>query len=447
MPRLVMVLCLLAGASGACAAVDAKCGSGSPRSRRPVAISVVRWEPPLEVAKGRAHAGPWRMNESNFDYVDDATVALAANGDMAVAWADNTRKDVFLQMYAADGSRELPVATNVSNSPQIFSWLPRLVIHDNQVWVLWQEVVFSGGSHGGEIFFARSENRGASFSAPLNISRSVGGDGKGRLTRQIWDNGSLDIVRDAAGVLLIAWTEYDGALWFSSSSDDGRSFAAPLRVGGSDEAPARAPSLAGTVAQELYLVWASGETAKSLLLLAISRDGGKTFDAPRAVVRSDGHVDAPKIARDSRGVVHLAYGERPNDIAPSRIRYLRLRNAAQDVEEPRTLSRQAGGLGASFPSLSLASPGQIAVAWLHHASASAPPLGLELSVSSDDGGSFSPPQLVPETGDAALGVVGSRQGKLMRLLSANASGTLAVANSTFREGASSRIRVVRGHLR
>jgi hypothetical protein len=387
------------------------------------------------------------MNESNFDYVDDATVALAANGDMAVAWADNTRKDVFLQMYAADGSRPLPVATNVSNSPQIFSWLPRVVTHDNQVFVLWQEIVFSGGSHGGEIFFARSENRGASFSAPLNISRSVGGDGKGRLTREAWDNGSLDIVRDAAGVLLIAWTEYDGALWFSSSSDDGQSFAAPLRVGGTDEAPARGPSLAGTAAQELFLVWASGETAKSVLLLAMSRDGGKTFEAPRAVVRSGGHVDAPKIARDAAGVIHLAYGERPNATAASRIRYVRLRNAARDIEEPRTLSRQAGGLGASFPSLSLAASGQLAVAWLHHASASAPPLALELSVSSDGGGSFSPPELVPETGDRALAVIGSRQGKLMRLLSANATGTLAVANSTFREGMSSRVRVVRGHLR
>jgi hypothetical protein len=387
------------------------------------------------------------MNESDFDYVDDATVAIAADGAMAVAWADNASKDVLFQSYAADGSRELSVATNVSRSPEVFSWLPRVVVSKNQVFALWQEIVFSGGSHGGEVFFARSEDRGVTFSTPLNLSRSVGGDGKGRLTRQHWDNGSLDVIRDEAGVLLIAWTEYDGALWFSSSSDDGQSFRSPLRVGGSDEMPARGPALAGAAGQELYLVWASGETAKGVLLLARSRDGGRTFDAPRAVVRSAGHVDAPKIARDASGVVHLAYGERSNQAAASHIRYLRLRNAAQDIEAPRTLSTHAGALGASFPSLSLAASGQLAVVWLRHASASALPLGLELSASTDAGGSFSPPEPVPGTGDPARGVNGSRQGKLMRLLSANAAGTLAVASSTFREGVSSRIGVVRGQLR
>jgi hypothetical protein len=40
------------------------------------------------------------------------------------------------------------------------------------VYVLWQEIVFSGGSHGGEIFFARSRDGGQTWSAPAIVPDS-----------------------------------------------------------------------------------------------------------------------------------------------------------------------------------------------------------------------------------------------------------------------------------
>jgi hypothetical protein len=407
----------------------------------------VRWIEPLEVAQGRAHAGPWQMNESVFDYVDDATVALSDAGEIAVAWADNARKDVFFQMYGADGVARLAEPTNVSQTPRVFSWLPRVVVDEGRVFALWQEIVFSGGSHGGDIYFSRSADAGRSFSAPLNLSSSIGGDGKGRLSREHWDNGSLDLARDAAGPLLAAWTEYDGALWFSRSKDEGASFTRPLRVGGSEDLPARGPSLARAPGHPLHVVWASGERGSATLLLATSRDDGNTFDAPRPVVHSRGKVDAPKIAADRRGVLHLVYAERMDQGAASRIRYLRLTDSAASHEAPRTISRTTGEVGATFPSLSLAAPNQVVAVWLHQASASAPLLGIEMAVSRDAGAHFLPPELVPGTGDPSLGTTGSRQGKLMRLLAATQAGALAVASSSFRDSQSSRIRVLRGHVR
>jgi hypothetical protein len=379
--------------------------------------------------------------------VDDATVALSDSGALGVAWVDNSRKDVFFQMYGAQGSPQLKTPTNVSRTPQVFSWLPRLVLSENQVFALWQEIVFSGGSHGGDIFFSRSADGGGSFSEPLNLSRSRGGDGKGRLTRQHWDNGSLDLIRDSAAALLVAWTEYDGALWLTRSTDDGHSFSAPLHVGGSDQLPARGPALARARDQELYVVWASGDGGAATLLLAASRDGGQTFESPRSVVSSNGQVDAPKLAADARGVLHLVYGERLGDDDRSRIRYMRLSDGAQNVEAPRTISAPVPEWGASFPSLGLATSGRVVVAWLRQASASAPPVGIELTLARDGSERFSPPELVPGTSDPALGVIGSRQGKLMRLLAVNAAGALALASSSFRDGHSSRIRVMRGQLR
>jgi len=42
------------------------------------------WTEPIEVARGPAHQGPWRMNDSEFHYVDDPTVAVADDGAIAV---------------------------------------------------------------------------------------------------------------------------------------------------------------------------------------------------------------------------------------------------------------------------------------------------------------------------------------------------------------------------
>ncbi|HYJ11444.1 MAG TPA: hypothetical protein VEX18_20625, partial [Polyangiaceae bacterium] len=73
------LLSLLACLSAACAASDG-CGSGSRRAHELPSASSVRWLEPLEVVQGRAYAGPWQMNDSVFDYVDDGAVALSDAG-------------------------------------------------------------------------------------------------------------------------------------------------------------------------------------------------------------------------------------------------------------------------------------------------------------------------------------------------------------------------------
>src|SRR5688500_4170293 len=158
-----------------------------------LALAMLVWHGSTEVAAGRGAIGRWHMTESRWDYVDDATVAIDEGGGIAVAWADQGQKDVFFRKYSAQG-KPLGEAVNVSRSPKIFSWLPRLALDaGGHIFVLWQEIIFSGGSHGGEILFARSEDGGKTFSAPLNLSNSRAGDGKGRITAEVWHNGSLDL--------------------------------------------------------------------------------------------------------------------------------------------------------------------------------------------------------------------------------------------------------------
>ena len=403
----------------------------------------VTWRAPVEVAAGGGYRGPWRMNRSVYDYVDDPTVAFDETGELAVAWVDQEAKDIFFRRYASDGTAHAGAPVNVSRTPGVFSWLPRLRTAEGgrAVYTLWQEIVFSGGSHGGEVFFARSTDGGESFDSPINLSNSRAGDGKGRLTEQYWHNGSLDLAVAASGTIYAAWTEYDGRLWFSRSSDGGKSFSSPLRVSGSDAAPARGPSLAvedGVV----YLAWTVGEDAAADIHIATSPDGGRRFAAPRAIAASDGHSDAPKIAVDTAGVVHLVYAESPEGpFRPSHIRYARSADGGQSFTEPMDISGAQAGQYESlgFPYLAAEGEGNLYVAWELFPRLGRRSRGLGFTVSGDGGDSFVEPSVVPGTADPANGVNGSQQGLLMRKLAVGPEGALAIVNSTYRRGEESRI--------
>ena len=393
-----------------------------------MAAAPLVWREPVEVAVGGGERGPWQQNDSRSDFVDDPTVAIDERGDVVVAWVDQKRKDVFVQRIG-DGP---PV--NVSRSPATFSWLPRIVVapgDPRSVAVLWQEIIFSGGSHGGEILFARSGDGGRTFSEPLNLSRSVAGDGKGRISRDVWHNGSLDLVAAASGPLHATWTEYEGALWVTRSTDGGKTFAASRRVAGDDARPARAPSLAVGASGTVFLAWTIGMDESADVRVARSTDGGVSFGEPRIAASTPGYSDAPKVAVDARGALHLVYGE------DTRVWYTRSTDGAQTFDRPRPISGRGGG----FPALALDGNGHVYALWERFPSGARRPRGLELAVSRDGGQRFTPGTEVPRSADR--GWNGSSQGLLMKKLAVGADGAIAIVNSALAPGTRSRVWLMR----
>ena len=433
------ILALLAGAQLAALATG------------PAAARDIAWQQPVEIAAGEAFQGAWRMNESDFRYVDDPAVAISRKGDVAVAWVDQSRKDIFFQLYGSDGRARLPAPLNVSRSPRVFSWMPRIVIRSVdpiEVHVLWQEIVFSGGSHGGEIFFSRSTDGGRTFSAPLNLSNSRAGDGKGRLGAELWHNGSLDLAIGRDGVLHAAWTEYEGALWFSRSTDGGRRFSPPRQAaGGANDRPARAPTLAVDGGKSVYLAWSVGDDPEAAIRFARSSDSGRTFGTPASPFSGGGHADAPKLAVDARGVVHLVYAHSPA-ARPGhyRILYSRSPDGGRMFESPREISATQQAASAHFPSLGVDGRNGVHVVWETFENPRLRPRGLGFTSSADGGGAFAPPAEVPGSVEPDAQANGSLQGLLMRKLAVDDSGALAIVNSTFRIDAPgrSRIRLIRG---
>ena len=417
---------------------------GSPRKAARAAEPV--WSEPIDVATGPAYQGPWRQNESEFHYVDDATVAVGDEGIIAVAWADQTRRDVFFQSYDRKGDALLATPVNVSRNAEIFSWLPRVALvpgDPNMVYVVWQEIIFSGGSHGGDILFARSTDGGKSFDPPLNLSVSIAGDGKGRVTPDRWDNGSLDVAVGPGGQIHVAWTEYEGALWYRRSTDRGRTFTERMRIAGDRTAPARAPSLAAGAGKDVHLSWTVREGAAPGIRVATSADGGAAFGPPVVVGDTKGHADAPKLAVEDEGAVHVVYAETlDGSVEGSHILYTSRPVGSQMFERPRRIPHGVGSAG--YPSLAIDGEGGMYFVWERFAAVVGRPLGLGFAHSRDAGSTFSSPSVVPGTEDVGLGFNGSLQGALMRKLSVAEDGTLAVVNSSFREGAASRVRLILG---
>ncbi|CAB3788028.1 sialidase family protein [Pararobbsia alpina] len=415
------------------------------------AASSVEWTGIAQIAEGRGDKGAWRQNDSRYDYVDDATVAFDSADGLKVAWVDQKKKDVLYRSLSANGiAQGQPV--NVSRNPATFSWAPRIVVvpgHPGKIALLWQEIIFSGGSHGGDILFARSTDGGVSFSAPINLSNSRGGDGKGRLDRDTWSNGSLDLAIAPDGTLLAAWTEYDGMLWLARSTDGGASFSRPVRVAGDGRRPARGPSLATGPRQTVYLAWTVGNDRSADISVSQSDDGGQTFGRPYVVGAGPGYADAPRLAAGRTGTLHLVYAQ--SEDGPSRryhVRYAQSISGAGKFGVPRVISQpqRHAGNGAAYPAVAVDRQGTLYVAWELFQGTSTRPQGLEFTVSRDNGRSFLSPQRVPGSQDDRGGTNGSHQGLLGKKLAVGDDGRIAVVNSSLTLGERSRVWLMLGRL-
>ena len=431
-----------------CAALSCMAGPAA------AAAAAIDWLGVTAIATGGGEKGPWRQNDSRYRYVDDPTVLLDEGGNTVVALVDQARKDVFVQRLSPDGRRQDAAPVNVSRSPQTFSWLPRMARAPDapeRLFMIWQEIIFSGGSHGGDILFARSGDRGATFSAPVNLSRSVGGDGKGRINRDIWHNGSFDLAAGPDGIVHVVWTEYDGPLWHSRSLDSGRSFSAPRRIDrGSDARPARAPSLALDAAGTLHVAWTSGEDDGADIEVARSTDGGQTFSAPLTIAPSDRYADAPRLAAGPDGLLHLVYAYSDSGpFARFTLRYTRSRDGGRSFETPRDIFSPlpAGIDSVRYPVIAIDGAGRLYVACELYPRHDRDPRGLGITVSHDAGQRFSAAETVPDSAGPDGAGNGSHQGLLMTKLAVNRDGAIAIVNSSLQPGRQSRVWMIRGQAR
>ncbi|HYF21093.1 MAG TPA: sialidase family protein, partial [Ramlibacter sp.] len=259
-----------------------------------------------------------------------------------------------------------------------------------------------------------------------------------------------DLLVAPGGRAFAAWTEYDGPLWFTSSTDGGRSFAPPARVAGAARGskPLRGPALALAPDGAVLLAWTEGDNPAADIHVARSPDGVR-FGPPVVVGRSRGYSDAPRLAVDARGTVHLAYAEAAGGpFTAQRVHYASSSDSARSFGAPRVLTDAlpAPWTSASHPGLEVDAAGRLYVLFELQDDLRKRPRALGLSVSTDGGNRFTPPEAVPHSRDPRGGFNGSTQGLLMRKLAVRPDGELVVANSALLEDSHSRVWLVRGRV-
>lgn len=215
--------------------------------------------------------------------------AIAMNAQLvAVAWADlpGSGSRPMIRVSTDGGASFGP--TQVLSSSAAF--VVQLAIgEDGAVNAVWQEQ--PGGIF--EVFYSRSIDEGASYTAPMNISLTPG-----------VHSGSPDITASGSNVSAV-WIDSPGAIRLSLSSDDGLSWSTPQTVQSGSF-----PRIASR-GDALYLVWSSGGNinfAKSL--------DGSTFTTPEIISATGDFAD---LAIDSGGNTHFIWFDSPQDAYYARV--------------------------------------------------------------------------------------------------------------------------------
>ena len=133
-------------------------------------------------------------------------------------------------------------------------------------------------------------------SNPLNISRSTCGSGSPAFTQ-------------AGGNLYVAWVQPAGAtgIYFSRSADNGASFSAPLNLSGGTGTP-ESPAVAAA-GSNVFVVWDAVLTSPSAeVYLRQSSDGGLTFGASVQISNAAGLTAGPTAVHSARSPAVAAVG-------------------------------------------------------------------------------------------------------------------------------------------
>jgi len=156
---------------------------------------------------------------------------------------------------------------NVSLSPSSVSVKSRIAASGSNVYVAWEEGIGAAS----EIFLARSVDNGVSFGTPTNMSNAVG------------SSISATVDADGSSVWL-AWSDRSGGtdeVFYRRSADGGANFSA---VGNLSNTPSGSstPSVKGKGSQ-VYVAWADAPTSNPTsnlpdVYLRSSSNGGMTFD-------------------------------------------------------------------------------------------------------------------------------------------------------------------------
>ena len=259
---------------------------------------------------------------------------------------------------------------NISNNTD-YSFTPQVAVDGaGNIYAVWQDDTATNSN----ILFSRSNESGATFSAPLNVSKSSGSSFNPLIS--VDRQGGINVVwiSDAPG---------SNDVFFSRSTDGGATFSAPLNLS-NDRADSLSPQLAVDGSGNINVVWESDDITFGILF-SHSTDGGATFSAPVDLATNTGGSFGAQLALAPDGSISVVWEDDSN--SGSTISYSRSIDNGATFSAPKNLS---SNLGNSFESqIAVDAGGNIDVLW---ADSTPGNFDIFFSRSTDQGATFSSPK-------------------------------------------------------
>lgn len=246
-------------------------------------------------------------------------IAIGLNGNVSVAWEDdaNDASDISFSSSSDHGAtfsmpESLSLHTGNSINAQIATDM------NGNIDVVWQND--SPGTF--DIFFTRSADSGATFSAPKDISNGSGNA----------DNAQIGL--DAKGNINLVWDDntpqnFNPDIYFARSSDGGVTFSNPLNISNNAGFSGN-PFLAIDASANIDVAWEDNTPGHKVIFFSQSTDSGATFSTLLNLSNDSGLSMSPDMAADNKGNLNVTWQDGTPGI--SQIFFSRL--AGADPNQP-----------------------------------------------------------------------------------------------------------------
>lgn len=209
------------------------------------------------------------------------------------------------------------------------------------------------------VFFSRSTNGGATFSASVNLSNNPGGSA---LFPQV--------AVDSAGNIFVAWFDSNSGnpgIFFRRSVDGGATFSAAI----SGPAVRWPIFMAVDASNRIHLVWAANDsTGVPQVVFSSSANAGTLFSGPLAISNAPGGVSTSSVGSslpgymtlDPNGNIYTAWIETPSPQGPANILFSRSADGGITFSAPKQVVSSASPL-IGVAGLTVDGSGNIHVLW------------------------------------------------------------------------------------
>ena len=391
-----------------------------------VTSSVAAQEPNL--ANKVFFSGPQNLtHDARNTQPTSVRVATEANGDIDVVWGDDSCQETFpysctwhlFFSRSVDGGATFSAPMDIAHRAAGQAlYAPQIAVdRKGNINVVWEDTAAGGW----EIFYSRSVDGGATFSSPKVISNDAGDAVDPQLDVDRQDN--ISVVWQTQDQVSFNWN-----VWFTRSLDRGVTFAAPNALCDTTET-CTWPKVAVEPAGSVNVVWAQAPCADCASDVFFSRAGdiGAGLSTPQNLSNSvEPLVTTPELVVDSRGNIHVVWSKGYYSSGPVNVFLSRSRDHGTTFVS-RSLTASQGR--AYFPELGVDAAGNINVFWVDDILG-----GIFFSRSVDGGKNYSAPKKVaplPGSYSAVYPYIAvESQGSLNLVWEDGATGSIRFTRST-----------------